>query len=418
LKRVALAFDEGSDSGAIINEVNNWLSTQSETSGDLSMYRPLQTALDALCKQQSGLNVADDLATLQAVENSLRMQLQEERRAMTELNEKLQMDLKNARDDLQAERDRFLAEIWIEKEASAVVQQELRDGLRDAAANIHILRGENARLRSLVQEFETSYRFKANPSVGQGITHDRLIYNQSHPPAVEIPPSDNLRPFHAARSAVELSGTAQPSLPSTQQPGSQPMPYGNLGSRSMDNIRDRRPKKAKANASSAALATNRKSSHHPGIPQQPYDKSKLSVGADGNRGLQGGRDALTGQPQYPFLTSEPQYFKYDKSTTTPVPPRVSKPRRILKMASSPLLRKNEDRNPQTSKRSPPTDALARRQAAQPVRLQKSRAPNDMVCIAPWESHTSMLDSSGAKGTKKPMRHWWPHGWKLFDSGDD
>lgn len=83
------------------------------------------------------------------------MQLQEERQAMTEINNKLQMDLQNARDDLQAERDRFLAGIWIEKEAAVVMQQELRDNLRDATDNIHILHGENARLRSLLQEFET-----------------------------------------------------------------------------------------------------------------------------------------------------------------------------------------------------------------------------------------------------------------------
>lgn len=83
------------------------------------------------------------------------MQLDDQRRAMTEVNEKLQMDLKNAREDLQAERDRYLAGIWIEKEASAVVQQELQNNLSDATMNIHALRGENARLRSLVQEFET-----------------------------------------------------------------------------------------------------------------------------------------------------------------------------------------------------------------------------------------------------------------------
>lgn len=243
-----------------------------------------------------------------------------------------------------------------------------------------------------------------------------VAFDQNSPPALGTLSPDTSRPFQAARSVVDLSRTAQSPLPSTQQPRSPTMPYGHpsMGSRSMDNIRDRRTKKAKANASATALVPNQKPSQHSETSPKPCDKSKPSTGTG-----HGGRDALTGQPHYAFLNSEPQQYRREKATVTPVSNRANKPRRIIKMTSSPLLRKIEDINAQTGKHGPETDG-----PVQPMRLQKHRA-HDVVIIPPWESHTNTLvgsqaaqvNSGGAKGTKKPARHWWPHGWKLFDSGD-
>ena len=376
------------------------------------------------------------------------MQLQDERREMSERNDKLQKDLKAAQDNLQAERDKFLAGIWIEKEASAAIQQELRDNLRDATGDIHLLRGENTRLLSLLQEFEPNYQLcvlckylprnnsaylalpysKINALDGQDITHNYFVYeDRSYQPTPEISPR-TLRSFPAARSAVELSGNALPPIPSARHLEPQSSPHAHLSSKSMDNIRSRKASKPTFTSAEALAAYP-----IPRAPQMPLKhrrRKKSSVDADSDSEFQDGHDLLIDQPPLPLPQpqhySESQSLHHNKFTTITPAPIVCKPRRILKMASSPLLRKNQDRTRQTGKCGPATDILARRQAGQPVRLQKLRAPNDLVCISPWESSSStsttntqaaQANSSDGKGMKRPTRHWWAHGWKLFNSGD-
>jgi len=352
------------------------------------------------------------------------MQLQEDRRTMSELNNKLQIDLNTAQDNLQAERDRLLAEIWIEKEASAAMQQELRDGLRDATSNVNMLRSENARLLSLVQEFKPN----VNTSSGQDIGHDHLLYGEICPPTLGISPIRAVHSLPAARSAVEFTGNASSPLASTQRLGSRSSPRINLASKSVDNIRDRKAHKTRPDLSAEAIAAYPYPSHHskaPQIPPKYHERKYSSVGIDITLGFQESHEALGDQsshllPMHQFLLHDPQSLHHDKSPANPAQ-TVSKPRRILKMASSPLLRKNQDRTRQTGKGGPGTDTPPRRQAGQPLRLQKPRAPNDLLLIAPWESNSStstattqasQANSSDVKAMKKPIRHWWPHGWKL------
>jgi hypothetical protein len=92
------------------------------------------------------------------VENDLRKQLQEEREAASKIRNKLETDLKRVSGHLQAEKDRFIAELRAERETSAKVRLELGNIVREAAGNIRSLRTENKRLLSELQTAETKDR--------------------------------------------------------------------------------------------------------------------------------------------------------------------------------------------------------------------------------------------------------------------
>lgn len=92
------------------------------------------------------------------MENDLRKQLQEEREAASKIRNKLETDLKRVSGHLQAEKDRFIAELWAERETSARVRLELGNIVREAAGNIRSLRTENKRLLSELETAETKDR--------------------------------------------------------------------------------------------------------------------------------------------------------------------------------------------------------------------------------------------------------------------
>jgi hypothetical protein len=92
LEHIALVSSEAStteDVSAVVTEVNDWMAVHSD-SDDPNSYKPLRLALDALCRYRSYLHSDSDLATSRAVENSLRVQLLEEREAASKLYNKLQ----------------------------------------------------------------------------------------------------------------------------------------------------------------------------------------------------------------------------------------------------------------------------------------------------------------------------------------
>ena len=114
LEHIALVSSEAStteDVSAVVTEVNDWMAVHSDSDDPNSVsnywsrptclilkcqfyfdvqYKPLRLALDALCRYRSYLHSDSDLATSRAVENSLRVQLLEEREAASKLYNKLQ----------------------------------------------------------------------------------------------------------------------------------------------------------------------------------------------------------------------------------------------------------------------------------------------------------------------------------------
>jgi len=117
LEHIALFSGEAStteDILTVVTEVSDWMSAHSD-SDDPNSYKPLRLALDALCRYRSCLHSDSDLATSRALENSLRVQLLEEREVASTLYNKLQASriengrllsvLKNAQTKEKSSRD-------------------------------------------------------------------------------------------------------------------------------------------------------------------------------------------------------------------------------------------------------------------------------------------------------------------------
>lgn len=157
LERISLVSDESStteDVLMVVAEVSDWLSARS-IRRDSNLYKPLQLALDALCRYRS----------LRAVESNLRMQLQEEREAALLRHKKLQTDLKVMSDDLQIERGRFVTELWAEREASANMRKKFLDILREVASNTQTSRREDGYLLRELQPAQVKKSTDSIPSV-------------------------------------------------------------------------------------------------------------------------------------------------------------------------------------------------------------------------------------------------------------
>ncbi|KIM77815.1 hypothetical protein PILCRDRAFT_825047 [Piloderma croceum F 1598] len=175
LERIALVSNESStteDVLMVVAEVSDWLSAHSNRP-DSNLYKPLQLALDALCRYRS----------LRAVESSLRMQLQEEREAALLRHNKLQTDLKVMSNDLQVERGRFVAELWAEREASANVRKNFLDILREATNSIQTLRSEDG---YLLPEPRSPQAKKSTGSI-PSVHADPILKNTSHQMDVSSP---------------------------------------------------------------------------------------------------------------------------------------------------------------------------------------------------------------------------------------
>lgn len=114
----------------------------------------MRLALDALCQYRNDI---DDMATMRAIESSLNMQLQEERAAASAIQKRLQDELDIKSHHLQAQLDESLAELSSERAYSATVREKLGNALRNAVGNVQILRSENTRLLSKLEEAKAEF---------------------------------------------------------------------------------------------------------------------------------------------------------------------------------------------------------------------------------------------------------------------
>jgi hypothetical protein len=384
LERIALVFDEAStaeDVTVVITEANDWIYAHSDWD-DPSSFKPLRLAVEALCRYRSCLDSAEDLATLRAMESSLRMQLLEDREAASMLQNKLQTDLKVMSGKLQAERDRFITELLAEREASAQLRQERQNILREAAGNIHTLRVENRCLHSEIQNTQMKERLLTLPEI--------------HPATT---------PLHIDRP--QLSGQSSPAAETFKSrvcsytpQNSQPVPYMDSYSSSVDKIYGHHATKAAGAASVHVLPISRKPFHRDDVsdPSKPLGSSGSSSLEDVYRELQDrSQVALAnnsmgrshGQLLKHFPSFDPQTLPLSRNQSPAaqvLPSAPKRSRRLLKMVSTPAFRKNGDRYiPGVDKHDLGISAAAGNQ---------------------------MPKSSNTKDHKSLAQRW-PHSWRIF-----
>lgn len=366
--------------------------------------KPLRRALDALCRHRSYIDYADDLATLRGVESSLRMELMEQKETAINLQNKLQCDLKTISGTLQAERNGFLAKLFAEREASAKAQKELQNIIRETFRIFQALQTENGRLLSKLQ---TTQSTEGTLYVRQ-YYHDkqwfiditsRSVINRDASDTQELPCLPDL--------GAEI--LAIPDWPFTSH-NSGPSPYTHSYSQSVNKHRDSNPRTTGAVSVHAfeAFPVSKDSVHQVDISSHPksFQINLLSQPEDIITEVQNRSQAALAYkvmqaPVGQNLDSQTLSLSQHDSSAA-----LKRPRRLLKMASTPTLWKKANKHLSGGD-------------GQGVGISAA-ARGQVGCNILPETPPETLDATtGAEQNiaedRKVLTQRWPHSWRIFSS---